>query len=153
MENNHRDKHRFFHNHDNYDSLEPMLSIILSETELYFIDDSMSLRLPSYDRSLSFITGSGKLVAAPLDLIEEVGTAIAEIVATGNKIVELEITFIHAMILREIADTRVYIDDKPVGLTLKRKLHALLYNEFYENKVKTKKLMKGINKDKNNAQL
>ena len=105
----HNHNSRSTHNHETVSEPEPTFSLILSDTELYYIDDALSLGLPSYDSSLSVINGSGKIIAAPMDLIERVGTCIAEIVATGNKTAEIDITFIHAMILREIADARVYI--------------------------------------------
>lgn len=144
-----RHNHRCTHKQDTTQESQETFSLILSETELYFISDAVSLKLPSFYRSLSTIKTSEKLVPGPLDLIEEVGTAIAEIVATGNKTAQLDITFFHAMILREIADTRIYINKKAVGLTLKRKLYSLIFSDLYEEKVKTKKLMKGINNNNN----
>ena len=127
---------------------EPTLNITLTETELYYIDDAISFSLPCKSPSLSFITNTRKLIAAPMDLIEKVGACIAEIVSTGNKTAKLDITFIHAIILREMADSQIYINEEPVGLRLKRKLHSLLFQDSYESKLKTQKLMEDINRGK-----
>ena len=129
---------RVINNHASY-------TISLSVKELVYVDDSISLLVNREDQFQSTpLRGSmpTNSIGAPIELIQKVGIAILGAFETIGP-VDLHVTELELMILRELAHSSVRNDDILIGLALKRKV----YHALWGDKVKAEEMRAKIEQD------
>ena len=118
--------------------------ININKTILYYIDDTICLFTGERSDRRSY-NNPGKL-DAPFHLIKNVGMAIISSMDSNIEEVELKVSELDLLMLREIAKSDIVIDEYPVGIELKEIIHKTLFDEDYQHETRAKKIIEDINR-------
>ena len=105
----------------------------LTVKELVYVDDSISLLVNREDQYQSTPLKSSmptNTIGAPMDFIRKIGIGVLSVFESNMRDeVELEVTELELMILRELAHSGVSNGDILIGLGLKRKVYKALWGD------------------------
>tara|TARA_B000000460_G_scaffold244216_1_gene214060 strand:+ start:2064 stop:2558 length:495 start_codon:yes stop_codon:yes gene_type:complete len=130
---------------------EDLKVLYLTRDEVLYIDDRLTMMIEKDGRADNFstvvpIVASAGL-PAPVDLLDKVGMAV--LVATeedyDNELVSVPVTATDLYMLREIAKSNIKLNGKYVGLSLKRKIYGLLFEEEHKADRTFKRLLSDVN--------
>ena len=119
------------------DEEEKVLS--LTRDEVLYIDDQLTMMIERDGRSESFSTVRPVIanagLPAPVELLDKVGMAVLQITEediSNDTEVTLKVSPTDLYMLREIAKSSIKLNGKFVGLSLKKKIYKLLYENEYK---------------------
>ena len=112
----------------------PSYKISLTIKELVYVDDSISLLVNREDQLQSTPLKASmptNTIGAPMEFIRKVGMGVLSIFDSDKMKgeVELEVSELELMILRELAHSSVSNGDILIGLGLKRKVYKALWGD------------------------
>ena len=131
---------------------EELKIIRLTRDEVLFIDDRLTMMIEKDGRAENFttvvpITATAGL-PAPVDLLDKIGMAVLQVTdedyESGTE-QPIPVTPTDLYMLREIAKSSLKLNGKFVGLSLKRKIYKLLFEEEYKTERTFKRLLADVN--------
>jgi len=139
---------------------EELKVLRLTRDEVLFIDDRLTMMIEKDVRSENFstvvpITATAGL-PAPVDLLDKIGMAVLQVTdeeyESGAE-EPIPVTPTDLYMLREIAKSSLKLNGKFVGLSLKRKIYKLLFEEEYKTERTFKRLLSDVNLDSEPSKL
>ena len=129
---------------------EELKLLYLTRDEVLYIDDKLSMMIERDGKTESFTTVipiiANAGLPAPVDLLDKIGMAVLE--ATDdhydNELLPVAVTATDLYMLRELAKSSVKLNGKYVGLSLKKKVYTLLFEEEYKVERTFRRLMSDI---------
>jgi len=131
---------------------EELKVIRLTRDEVLFIDDRLTMMIEKDGRAENFttvvpITATAGL-PAPVDLLDKIGMAVLQVTdedyESGTE-QPIPVTPTDLYMLREIAKSFLKLNGKFVGLSLKKKIYKLLFEEEYKTERTFKRLLSDVN--------
>jgi len=138
--------------HEECQEEEELKSLYLTRDEILFIDDRLTMMIERDGRADNFTTvlpiaATGGL-PAPVDLLDKIGMAVLQVTDEyyeSDSVVSIPVTPTDLYMLREIAKSSLKLNGKFVGLSLKRKIYKLLFEEEYKTERTFKRLLADVN--------
>jgi len=139
---------------------EELKILRLTRDEVLFIDDRLTMMIERDGRAENFttvvpITATAGL-PAPVDLLDKIGMAVLQVTdedyESGTE-EPVPVTPTDLYMLREIAKSSLKLNGKFVGLSLKRKIYKLLFEEEYKTERTFKRLLSDVNLDSEPSKL
>ena len=133
---------------------EELKLLRLTRDEVLFIDDRLTMMIEKDGRSENFstvvpITATAGL-PAPVDLLDKIGMAVLQVTdeyyESGTE-EAIPVTPTDLYMLREVAKSPIKVNGKFLGLTLKKKIYKLLYEEEYKTERTFKRLLSDVTLD------
>ena len=131
---------------------EELKVLHLTRDEVLYIDDRLTMMIEREGRSESFTTVTPLLampgLPSPVDFLDKVGMAVLEATEEDYKsgtLLALSVTATDLYMLRELAKSALKLNGKFAGLSLKRKIYKLLYEEEYKTDRIFKRLVAEVN--------
>jgi len=131
---------------------EELKILRLTRDEVLFIDDRLTMMIEKDGRAENFttvvpITATAGL-PAPVDLLDKIGMAVLQVTdedyESGTE-QPIPVTPTDLYMLREIAKSFLKLNGKFVGLSLKKKIYKLLFEEEYKTERIFKRLLSDVN--------
>jgi len=131
---------------------EELKILRLTRDEVLFIDDRLTMMIEKDGRAENFttvvpITATAGL-PAPVDLLDKIGMAVLQVTdedyESGTE-QPIPVTPTDLYMLREIAKSFLKLNGKFVGLSLKKKIYKLLFEEEYKTERTFKRLLSDVN--------
>ena len=124
----------------------------LTRDEVLYIDDRLTMMIERDGRSENFTTvtpiSANAGLPSPVDLLDKVGMAVLQATEEDydrETLISLPVTPTDLYMLREIAKSSIKLNGNFIGLSLKRKIYKLLYEEEYKTDLTFKRLLSDVN--------
>lgn len=131
---------------------EELKLLYLTRDEILYIDDRLTMMIERDGRTESFTTvipvSAMPGLPSPVDLLDKVGMAVLEVTEEDYErgtSVGVSVTATDLYMLRELAKSTLKLNGNFVGLSLKRKIYKLLFEEEYKTDRTFKKLIAEVN--------
>jgi len=131
---------------------EELKVLHLTRDEILFIDDKLTMMIERDGRTENFTTVvpivANAGLPAPVDLLDKIGMAVLQATEDdyeNETLLPLPVTPTDLYMLREIAKSSLKLNGKFVGLSLKKKIYKLLYEEEYKTERTFKRLLSDVN--------
>jgi len=134
---------------------EDLKVLHLNRDEILFIDDRLTMMIEKDGLSETFTTVVPVIamagLPAPVDLLDKIGIAVLQATDEyyeSETLLPVSVTATDLYMLREVAKSSTKINGKFLGLSLKKKIYKLLYEEEYKTELTFKRLLSDINLEK-----